>query len=93
MSSVMRRWLSFSVVLIRSLASLVEFSTVYRFSRWRCWFRIWFFFFSGLVGEGCSVVYYRSDGDAWFIDLELGLQCRWGWVLMYQVCVLVFVEN
>jgi len=48
MSSVMRRWQSFSVILIRSLASLVEISTVYRFSRWRCWFRIWFSFLAAL---------------------------------------------
>ena len=25
--------------------------------------------FGGLVGGGCSVVYYRSDGDTWFMDL------------------------
>jgi hypothetical protein len=26
-------------------------------------------FFGGLVGGGCSVVYYRSDGDTWFTEL------------------------
>jgi hypothetical protein len=48
MSSVMSRWLSLSVILISSLASLVEFSTVCSFSRRRCWFRILFSFLAAL---------------------------------------------